>query len=81
MGKGERMHVSSGYGDFLCCTLRPGNLGTKLKTAIFESLTICNIYYLKGFAKLFVLRLGKCILFMVIPHFFPMNIMLAGKER
>lgn len=62
-------------------------MGTKLKTAIFGRSTIWNIYYLKGvinglpLAKLFVLRFGKCMLFMVIPHFFPMNVMLGGRER
>lgn len=87
MDKGERRHVSSEDGDALCCTLRLGTLGTKLKTAIFGRPTIWNIYYLKGvinglpLAKLFVLRFGKWMLFMVIPHFFPMNVMLGGRER
>lgn len=67
--------------------MRLGTLGTKLKTAIFVRPTIWNIYYLRGIincnslAKILVLRLGNCMLFMVIPHFFPMNVMLAGRER
>lgn len=67
--------------------MRLGTLGTKSKTVIFGRPTIWNIYYLKGvtnglpLAKLFVLRLGKCMLFMVTPQFFPMNVMLASREK
>lgn len=63
----ERRHTSSEDGDALCCTVRLGTLGTKLKTAIFGRPTIWNIYYVRGvincnsLAKILVLRLGNCI--------------------
>jgi len=85
MDKGERN--SSGDGDALCCTLKLRTFGTKLKTAIFGRPTIWSIYYLKDvidgipLAKRFVFRLGKCMLFTVLPQLFPLKVILAGRER
>lgn len=64
------------------------NFGCKIKYSNFlKKANSWNIYCLKGvinglpLARLFVQRLVKFMLFMVFPQFFPLNVMLAGRER